>query len=130
MFDLYVNRKVNFGYVYKYCRSVDLGHVRFCFSTFFFCHLSYRSTLVYCGKMKNLCGKLCPFCVTCRSRTGVFSLSSGRHPAAHVISVGHPLLLHAHDAGSGQPGTHRTLWSVVLWGKIELFSEFLCLLVY
>lgn len=54
--------------------------------------------------------KMCLFCVAFRSRSGVFSLPSGRHPASHVVSVGHPLLLHAHDAGPGQSGTRRTLF--------------------
>lgn len=55
--------------------------------------------------------KMCLFCVAFRSRSGVFSLPSGRYPAAHVVSVGHPLLLHAHDAGPGQSGTSSTLFT-------------------
>lgn len=43
-------------------------------------------------------------CVSFRSGFGVLGLSAGRHPAAHVLSVGHPLLLYADDAGPGQSG--------------------------
>lgn len=59
-------------------------------------------------KTKSFYFKCRLFCASFRSRSGIFSLSSGRHPAAHVFSVGHPLLLHAHDAGPGQSGTNST----------------------
>lgn len=52
-----------------------------------------------------------------RSGFGIFSLSTGRHPAAHVVSVGHPLLLHAHDARIGQPGNSSTHTSLLLCEK-------------
>lgn len=53
-------------------------------------------------------------CVPSRSRFGIFSLSPGRHPAAHVVSVGHPFLLHVDDAGIGQPGNSCTRFSVAV----------------
>lgn len=53
-------------------------------------------------------------CVSSRSRFGIFSLSPGRHPAAHVVSVGHPFLLHANDARIGQPGNSCTRFSVAV----------------
>lgn len=80
-----------------------------------FVHLMHVNMLVlmYFRRLYNVIRqvKMCFFCVAFRSRSGVFSLSSGRHPAAHVVSVGHPLLLHAHDAGPGQSGTYSTLFT-------------------
>lgn len=39
-----------------------------------------------------------------RAWPGVFGLSWGCHPAAHLSPLGHPLFLHAADAGNWQPG--------------------------
>lgn len=56
---------------------------------------------------------LCAF----RSRVGIFGLSAGRHPAAHVLLVGHPVLLHADDAGPGQSGAVRFFFFSPDWVK-------------
>jgi hypothetical protein len=43
-----------------------------------------------------------------RPRLGVLGLPPGRDSAAHVLPVGHPVLLHADDAGARQPGEDPT----------------------
>lgn len=63
-----------------------------------------------------------------RSGFGVLGLSAGRHPAAHVLSVGHPLLLHADDAGPGQSGgahgAHIFFSPMTKWGLIWCWVAF------
>lgn len=63
--------------------------------------LAFYVCVTKSDKVSSMHVMLILHCIPSRSRFGIFSLSSGRHPAAHVVSVGHPLLLHANDARLG-----------------------------
>lgn len=65
-----------------------------------------------------------PSSLTFRSRSGFSGLSSGGHSAAHVLSVGHSLLLYADDVGPGQSGIHSTSLRFSILSFVTLQSVF------